>query len=382
MIAPRTPALSDTQRADLGRARRAAFGIGLLLPLALLAAAAALLVAWMPRMPDPAATHWSGGGGPDGFGSPWTYVWILLGIGGGIVLLIWVLAVFGGRLPGARGLDGEAAPVWSGMQRLLVAFGAGFSLLMITTAVGSAAVQLDLADAADAGSIGWLVALGFGCWIVGAVLAWFAQPSIVVRRDAAAPVAPLQVGPTERVVWFGDVRPSRVYLWVTGGAILVVIASAVLVFATQADTASRWITASAVLLVVVLGSVGLRFRVRIDADGLEARSIVGWPVFRVPAEDVRSVEAAPINPVGDFGGWGMRWAPGRLGIVMRAGEGIVVTRKDGRIFAATVDDAETAASVLAAVARTGDGDGGTGGSGRTKPDAESEAESGDGGGAR
>ncbi|MBL3686065.1 DUF1648 domain-containing protein [Leucobacter zeae] len=357
MTPPRTPELTETQRVDLARARRAAFGIGLLIPLALLGAAAALLVAWMPRLPDPAATHWSGSGGPDGFGSPWTYVWILIGIGGGLVLLIWALAVLGGRLPGARGLDGEPAPAWSGIQRLLVAFGAGFSLLMITTAVGSAAVQLDLADAADAGSIGWLVALGFGCWIAGTALAWFAQPSIVVRLGPAAPAAPLPVRPTERVVWFGDVRPSRVYLGAMGIALLTLGWSTVFVFAKPVDPWARSVTVSALVLVVLLGTISLWFRVRIDRGGLEARSIVGWPVLRVPADDVRSVEAASINPLGDFGGWGLRWAPGRTGLVMREGEGLVVTRKDGRIFAVTLDDAETAASVLAAVALPGNGHG-------------------------
>lgn len=36
---------------------------------------------------------------------------------------------------------------------------------------------------------------------------------------------------------------------------------------------------------------------------------------------------------------------------MRAGEGIVVIRRDGRVFAVTVDDAETGAALLAAIAK-------------------------------
>ena len=54
-----------------------------------------------------------------------------------------------------------------------------------------------------------------------------------------------------------------------------------------------------------------------------------------------------------LGGWDKsvtRAHADRFGLVMRTGEGIVVTRGNGRIFAVTVDDAETGASILAAAA--------------------------------
>jgi hypothetical protein len=57
-----------------------------------------------------------------------------------------------------------------------------------------------------------------------------------------------------------------------------------------------------------------------------------------------------VNPLAEFGGWGWRWgADGRVGVVLRAGEGIQVTRTNGKRFVVTVDDAQTGASVLAGV---------------------------------
>jgi hypothetical protein len=100
--------------------------------------------------------------------------------------------------------------------------------------------------------------------------------------------------------------------------------------------------------------------VRADRDGIEARSLLGWPAFRAPIGDIARVEVREIAPFAEWGGWGTRWIPGRgVGIVMRTGEGLVVTRRDGRLFALTVDDAATAAALLtASVRRNGEEPGG------------------------
>lgn len=56
-----------------------------------------------------------------------------------------------------------------------------------------------------------------------------------------------------------------------------------------------------------------------------------------------------VNPMGDFGGWGLRLSvDGRVGVVLRTGEALQITRRKGRPFVVTVDDAETAAAVLSA----------------------------------
>lgn len=345
---PKPSALSAAQQAELVRAKRAARWVGLIFPLALLTAALVLVLVWIPRMPNPAATHWSGSGAPDGFGSPWSYVWILLFMGHGFVLMLWAFVVFGSRMPAPS--PKRQTPIWSANQRFLAAFAAGFAVLMTITMLASVVSQLDIADAADARGIGAPLAIGLGAWIAVAVLGWFVQPKVEITRAEGRPSEPLPLAASERAVWFGEVRPSKTFLWVTGLAILAVAASVVFMFAVPTDAVARGISIGALLLIVGLSLTSTLFRVRIDAAGLVARSFIGWPVFRLPADDVQSVEAGQINPLAEFSGWGMRWSVGRFGIVMRTGEGIIATRKDGRIFAITVDDAETAAAALAASA--------------------------------
>lgn len=335
--------LNEEQRGDLARAVRAARWVGLILPLVVLAAATVLLVVWLPRMPDPAATHWGFTGGPNGFGSAQTFVWLNACLGGAIVVLLYAVIAIG------RSREGD--PVWSPLHRFLAAFSAGYAVFTAAVNISSAAVQFDLSDATEASPIGGLMGLAFGIWAIVTAAAWFAQPRVSVLPRSNGPIEPLQLSATQRAVWFGRVLPSRALIWVVGAVMLLVAGSVVLVFATSTELAPRIISIATLVLVSGLIVTTSAFTVSIDSSGLEARSYLGWPVFRLPAADIAEVAATRIDPLGEYGGWGMRWVPGgRFGIVMRAGEGVVATRTDGRIFAITLDDAETAAAVLAAAA--------------------------------
>lgn len=332
------PAFSPDDARDLRRARRAALWVGLVVPLALTVATTLVLLAWLPRMPDPAATHWSGGPAPDGFGAAWSFPVINAGLGLGIPVLFWAIIRFGGR--------GGALPGWSGYQRFLTAFGLGTVVFLEGLLLCCVAVQLDLRDAHDAPGVDAAVGIGFGVWAVVTLAAWFMQPSVRIAAPDLSGVEPLSLSETERAVWVRDVRPSPLFLGAVGVAIVICVASAVWVW-TLGD-ALWWMNAGIAVLVILLTLCTAWFRVRIDANGLEARSALGWPVFRVSAADVESVAAAPIAPLADFGGWGLRWAPGRLGIVMRAGTGLVVHCRSGSVIGISVDDAETGAALLAA----------------------------------
>lgn len=97
------------------------------------------------------------------------------------------------------------------------------------------------------------------------------------------------------------------------------------------------------------------WQVHAGPSGLRVRGRLGWWRFSVPAGDIAEAGVVDIDPMSDFGGWGMRVAPGvgvvrrRFGLVTRAGEALEVIRRDGRAFVITVDDARTAAAVLNAV---------------------------------
>ncbi len=326
---------------DLKRAKRAALWVGLIVPLVLTAIAAALLIAWLPRMPDPAATHWSGGGRPDGFGAPGTNAGISLGIGLGLIAVFQAVPLLERLKMGA--------PVWTAVHRLFPAFCLATVALIQLVAVITARVQLDLDDAREAPGVGgWMIASG-GTALVAGVIGYLAQPRVRIGARETADSTPLPLRETERAVWVGEIRPSAVFLWALIPAILLVSATAVWLFLIGTAV---WIpTGVLAVLMIVLAVTTCWFRVRIDASGVEARSLVGWPVFRVPADAVERVTVREIRPFGEFGGWGTRWMPGTgLGIVMGGGDGIVVTRRDGRIFALSIDDAETAAALLTAAA--------------------------------
>lgn len=347
---PEPRRLTAEQREALARAKRIALWIGLILPLAVITASTIVLAVWLPRMPDPAATHWGAVGGPDGFGAPATYVWLNVGLGYGLTLMMWAMA--------SLSSPKRSAGLWSPHQRFLVAVTAGFAVFTSINNLASAAVQLDLEDAHLAPAIGGLMLISFGVWAIVSIAAWFAQPRLDLRLDPENPADPLPLAGSERAVWFGEVRPSKVYLWVVGGGVVVVTAATVMVFLVPVAPEELWTMAitrvlmvAVMVLIVVLCVAGAWFKVRIDASGLEARSVIGWPTFRLPASDVQHVEAAQINPFAEFGGWGLRWTPGRFGLVMRTGEGILATRTDGRLFAVTVDDSVRAAAMLSSAAR-------------------------------
>lgn len=344
---PQSPAsvpLHPEQARALANARRSARWVGVYLPLALTALAAVVLVLWLPRMPDPIATHWGASGEPDGFGSPLTNLWVSLAIGIGMTAVFGLIPFFASQQSGA--------PVWGPVFRLLAATNLACVVLIQATTLFTAYVQLDLADARQATPIGTaMLVIGVGAVLVGA-LGWLVQPKLEIRRNVDIPAEPLPLTPTERAVWFGTVQPSKTFLWVMAGAILVMIFSVWLMYSSAADPVASLIAVGSLLLVIAVGAMSCSFRVRIDSNGIEARSMIGWPRFRVPSADVKTVEATEISPFAEFGGWGIRWAPGRLGLVMRTGEGVVITRNDGRIFALTIDDSKTAAAALAAAKAT------------------------------
>lgn len=332
---------------EIRRARTAFWWVGVILPLALIALATIVVLAWLPDVPDPAAIHW-GLDGADGFGPRWTPLALLIGLGGGTVLLFALIALFSHRLP----QKGAAAPIpqpqWSATARLLGAVSLGTAGMLAMLAVASTAAQRGLTDAADAADITpWvpvllLVMLGL------AVAGWFLQPSVPVSPDSSGAAAtPLPLAEHERAVWMKTVTVARTGQVVLGIGVFVVVAMSVLLLAQ--GIAAGWITAAVALVLVVLVSTSLTFRVRASSVGLRVRSVAGWPRIEIPPAEIASARAVQVDPFAEFGGWGYRFGmDGRRGIVLRKGDALEVTRTNGRVFVVTVDDAATAASVLAA----------------------------------
>jgi len=335
---------------EIRRARIAFWWVGVILPLALIALASIVVLAWLPDVPDPAAIHW-GLDGADGFGPRWTPLVLLIGLGGGTVLLFALIALFSHRLPQQGGTAAIPHPQWSATARLLGAASLGTAGMMAMLAIVSTAAQRGLADAADAADITPWVPVFLVVLIGLGIVGWFLQPSVPVSPGSTSAAAtPLPLADHERAVWMKTVTVAPAGQIVLGIGVFIVVAMSVLLLAQ--GIAAGWITAAVALLLVVLVSTSLTFRVRASASGLRVRSIAGWPRVDIPAAEIASTRAVQIDPFAEFGGWGYRFGvDGRRGIVLRKGDAIEVTRTNGRVFVVTVDDASTAASVLAAATR-------------------------------
>jgi len=87
---------------------------------------------------------------------------------------------------------------------------------------------------------------------------------------------------------------------------------------------------------VVVGSIAglvysLRLTTEVRADGLYLKL---WPLHRsfrrLPWSEIEQYEATQYSPLRGFGGWGIRWAPGKLAYNVRGNRGVWIERTNGR----------------------------------------------------
>lgn len=327
--------LTRTPPQLLRRARLAFFVVAVIAPVVITAVAVVVLLAWLPTLPAQVATHW-GVSGADGFGPPSTYLWLLLGVGLGLPVLMAIVTL------------ASVGAHWGGAARLMGALAAGMAAFAAVMSLGSLAIQRDLTDPADAPGIGGVMLLGFAALVSVGAAAWFAQPR--VRAEQGRTLEPryaVHIEKGERVVWVATTTMPRGALAFLLFVLLGLAALAAYMLGTGVEGGGI-----VVLVVLVVGfalAATASFRVTVTPEGFSARALLGWPRIRIPLDEVESVRAVDISPFGEFGGWGWRIAvDGRTGIVMRRGSAIEVSRRGRRPFIVTIDGAEEAAALLQA----------------------------------
>lgn len=281
------------------------------------------------RLPDPMATHLSGGT-PDGYTSPVTF----LAVSTGLLLLVAIVGAACGYLSrtSLRALVGPVVVEYvmlGYLTYLLVA------LVLVNAHAergdpanvrfGLYHLLLGLLPAAVVGGVGWLLTR------TDAVEA-------AARGAGQPPAVRLSLARGEAATWTRTVG-SRALVVV---GLLTTVTGIVLYFLPAVLEATLF------CVVGVLLAAFSAIRVTVDRRGVTvASSLVAWPRVQVPLTRIEEATCREVHAIREFGGWGYRMGRrGSSGLVLRSGEALSARLNSGREFVVTVDDAATAAALL------------------------------------
>lgn len=297
-----------------------------LAPLPFLAAALAFAAGFAAlghRLPDPLATHFDARGHADDYTSVQGFL---------VVSLLALVALGAGSAALAR--SRRAAPGGRWVVAAGWATAAGLAVPVWVTLMANA----DVSDAAAVRiPLGQVVLVPVAALLAGAAGWLLAGPDPVPERPrpGAAPRLPLRAG--EAAGWSRTVSSP----------LLALVALLTLAGAVYTGLTAGWVAGGVLLLCAALSGLMASVRVTVDRRGLAlAPALLPYPVRRIPLDRVAEATSREIAVFAEFGGWGYRVRPGRSGLVLRSGDGIVLRLTNGREFAVTVDDAATAAALF------------------------------------
>lgn len=275
-----------------------------------------------PKLPAIMAIHFDIAGRPDGFMKTPT------------ALLMQGVFVLG--LPLALLLVFAAGRWWRGeLARSMSATIVGLSASLTTLFVALTVAHIGVTDATEVSLSGATALLALAVGAGTALLAALVLPKPLPRQPSP-PVAPMAISPTGRVSWFGKAHTGTMALAAIGLGIVVIVAAAL-------ATGVVWLWLLVALFVLLILGI-TSFDLTVDARGVTWRAALGLPRGRVKLSEITGVSVIEVSP-GDFGGYGVRVVPGRLGLITRSGSALLVAHGK-RELVVTVDDALTAASVL------------------------------------
>ncbi|TXS06156.1 DUF1648 domain-containing protein [Streptomyces sp. col6] len=314
-------------RRSVGRAALAALPFLLALAVDLL-----LFADRRDRLPDQLASHFVGNGRVDDYAGRTSYLvvttLVLLGAG-----LLWTVMAWAGKFTGRA-------------YRMTVASGyavAGFLGYLLAVVL---LINVDAPEDAQGRGQGvtfpmWHLAVAVG---VGAVAYGIGHLAAALGPGPEPVGAAAPGGNGERIA----LADGEVAGWARGAgswwlpltALLVLGAGVVLLFT------ATWPAALPALVLGLLLATFSRPYVTVDRRGITVTGLLPRPRVRVPLDRIEAASSREISPLTEYGGWGYRVRPGRTGVIIRSGEGIVARLANGREFAVTVDDSATAAALL------------------------------------
>ena len=318
---------------DHAAAHRAALIATIWVPLAIVAACEAVVIGVGATGSSQLIVHWGADG--DRYGPWWTYAILVAAIGFPVIALIGFFIARSTRMAGMN--------AW--MPAIAMAI-----TVFHTVGMGVGSVVLNRSPLAPALPLGVGVVLA----IAAGLLTWWLLPREASATTGVEASDGLPVRHGEVAAWTGRVELASWFLSLITAVAAVLIVLGVLLFLTVGPHVWPIFLAPALMLTALLTTA--QFVVTTGPGGFVVRSALGWPRLSVPASDLAAAGVVQVDPMADFGGWGIRWVigprgKGRWGIATRRGAGLEVVRRDGRSIVVTIDDAATAAAVLETYAR-------------------------------
>lgn len=326
--------MTGRQIVDHVTARRAALIATIWLPLAIVVAAEIVLIIAGSLSDHPVIVHWAAAGA-DRTGPWWTYAVLVAAIGLPFIAVIGFFMIRATRVVG--------------MNAWMPAIAMGVTVFH-TVGMGVGSVLLNASPLAPALPL----AGGLVLAIAAALLTWRLLPREDATAERVDPADTIPMGSNEVAAWAGRVELPAWFMAVIAAAAATIIVIGVALLLTAGPRIWPVFFPPAFLLVVLLATA--QFVVRAGPAGFAVRSAIGWPRFTIPTSNLSKAGVVVVDPVADFGGWGLRWVigpdhKGRWGVITRRGPGLEVFRRDGRSIVVTVDDAGTAAAVLETYAK-------------------------------
>jgi len=294
--------------------------------LAVLTVAVLPLLLWS-RLPDPIAIHWGLDGRPDGR-APLPIDVLLLAAVTALVTFVPLVA--------ASRADHRTA-------RPMLALSHGMAAFFVLLRGRTLERNLDAAVWTEAGAIALLdLSVLLLLAVPFALIGWWLGGRHPALPPPVRAVLPLQLPPDGRLLWTG--RQAWPFARILGS---VLVATGAVITGLRLGVETLAIGGTLMLVGLLLWSA-TSIAVATGPAGLKVRfGPLGRPVIRVALADIEGIDVEDVEPLA-FGGWGYRVMPGVRAVVIRRGAGFRVRRKGKPDLVITVDDAATAAGVLAA----------------------------------
>lgn len=298
------------------RSRRAAVGAGLA-ALVIVGAAALTAYVWRAQMPDQIAMHWNSAGYPTRFRS----------LPGAVIetIVVTTIPIIAFSAICATAKVAATRKITAAMSIWIAVFP---SLLLLSQRSTSDPTTTPI-------SVIWLLLS-----LIPAIATYLLVPGDN-PLPATTPIpenAPrLPIAQNQRAAWFRRTVDIRA---------LFVSAIAIIPLGVAAWHAQSNILKIAVSLLILITIIDFTVEIQVSVKGVVVRSIFGWPRSYIPANEIQRASVIEVNPLSDFGGWGWRLVPGRIGFVTQSGEALLIERTGGRALVVSTDDADNAAALL------------------------------------